>query len=156
MNSQSKNTHGGVNWSFLLALIHTLVLACYALPDSIIPDKLEYWSSTYTRPLFHQQWNLFAPDVPPCGCTIAAFKNGVGTDLMTGKGMMERRLIKWGCRSMPNYRDATDSVPFRPWQGFNIYLAGMLGSTQVDSVAIVRTCFTGNRKRSIRTNFLNE
>lgn len=46
-----------------------LVLA-YSLPRAMVPDRLFFWSQRYVRPLFHQQWNLFAPDPPACECTL--------------------------------------------------------------------------------------
>lgn len=31
---------------------------------------MRYWSQAYARVLFHQDWRLFAPDPPACGCSV--------------------------------------------------------------------------------------
>lgn len=49
-------------WIFIAALAHTLVLAAYVLPDAWVPARARAWSQAYARPLWHQQWRLFAPD----------------------------------------------------------------------------------------------
>lgn len=49
-------------WAFIAALTHTLVLAAYVLPDAWVSARIRAWSQAYARPLWHQQWRLFAPD----------------------------------------------------------------------------------------------
>ena len=39
-------------------------------PVQVVPVRMRYWSQAYARVLFHQDWRLFAPDPPPCGCSI--------------------------------------------------------------------------------------
>lgn len=56
--------------ALLCAVAHTLLLACYTLPAPWVPVRLRFWSQAYARVLFHQDWRLFAPDPPACGCTI--------------------------------------------------------------------------------------
>ena len=53
-----------------IALAHTLLLAAYTLPPEAVPVRARYWSQAYARVLFHQDWRLFAPDPPACGCSI--------------------------------------------------------------------------------------
>ncbi len=53
-----------------IAAGHTLLLAAYTMPASVVPQRLRYWSQAYARVLFHQDWRLFAPDPPACGCSI--------------------------------------------------------------------------------------
>jgi hypothetical protein len=49
---------------------HMTLLAAYTFPATWVPDRLRYWSQTYARILFHQDWRLFAPDPPACPCTL--------------------------------------------------------------------------------------
>ncbi len=60
-----------------LLVLHFLLLACYTLPDAWVPDRPRAWSTAYARPLFHQQWGLFAPDPPRCSCELQV---AVGTE----------------------------------------------------------------------------
>lgn len=53
-----------------LLAVHFALLACYTFPRRWVPDRLHFWSVTYVRPLFHQGWDLFAPDPPRCSCTL--------------------------------------------------------------------------------------
>lgn len=47
-----------------VAVAHTALLALYVLPDAWVPARGRSWSQAYVRPLWHQQWRLFAPDPP--------------------------------------------------------------------------------------------
>ena len=49
----------------VLISIHFLMLLFYTLPEGFVPTSLKAHSSKYVTPAFHQQWNLFAPDVEP-------------------------------------------------------------------------------------------
>lgn len=150
MNSQSSDSVSKVSpWPVVIALVHTLILACYALPEEVIPERLRFWSASYTRPMFHQQWNLFAPDVPPCGCTIVIDMDGKEVDLMNGKGLLERRLVKWGCRSMSNYRYAGRTEDFRPWPGFDRYMRELLDTDSLPRTHVRRECVNGNGPRKV-------
>ena len=53
-----------------IAVAHTLLLAAYTMPSQVVPVRMRYWSQAYARVLFHQDWRLFAPDPPACGCSI--------------------------------------------------------------------------------------
>lgn len=53
-----------------IAVAHTVLLAAYTLPQQVVPIRFRYWSQAYARVLFHQDWRLFAPDPPACGCSI--------------------------------------------------------------------------------------
>lgn len=53
-----------------LAALHLALLMAYSFPDRIVPEKLRMIAQLYVRPLFHQQWKLFAPDPPMCSCAI--------------------------------------------------------------------------------------
>ena len=64
MNGWKKRTAIG------FAFAHTLLLAAYTMPAQVVPVRMRYWSQAYARVLFHQDWRLFAPDPPACGCAI--------------------------------------------------------------------------------------
>jgi len=53
-----------------LVVLHVLMLAAYTMPPTYEPSKLHVLSIRYVRPLFHQQWHLFAPDPPLCSCVL--------------------------------------------------------------------------------------
>lgn len=63
-----------------LAVVHTLVLAAYALPADLVPDRCRFWAQAYAGVLFHQDWRLFAPDPPACACTLVVERVGKGTE----------------------------------------------------------------------------
>lgn len=51
-------------------LLHTLLLAAYTFPEQFVPEQARVIGQWYARPLFHQQWKLFAPDPPQCSCEL--------------------------------------------------------------------------------------
>jgi len=53
-----------------IVTIHVAMLLAYTLPSGFIPKRVAQWSQRYVRPVFHQQWMLFAPDPPNCACRI--------------------------------------------------------------------------------------
>lgn len=60
-----------IKWAAIaIAAVHTLLLLAYTLPARWVPVRLRYWSQAYARVPFHQDWRLFAPDPPACGCAI--------------------------------------------------------------------------------------
>lgn len=50
--------------------LHLLLMAAYTLPVQLVPERLRLIGQWYARPLFHQQWRLFAPDPPLCSCAL--------------------------------------------------------------------------------------
>jgi len=53
-----------------VVLLHTLLLAAYTFPETVVPERFRVVGQWYARPLFHQQWKLFAPDPPLCSCVL--------------------------------------------------------------------------------------
>ncbi|MGV3636655.1 MAG: hypothetical protein ACO1NQ_03310 [Flavobacteriales bacterium] len=54
----------------ILVAIHIVLLLAYTLPKTFVPQRVQAWSTVIVRPLFHQRWNLFAPDPSPCHCRV--------------------------------------------------------------------------------------
>lgn len=53
-----------------IAAAHLVLLAAYTFPEALVPGRLRVAAQLYARPLFHQQWRLFAPDPPLCACRL--------------------------------------------------------------------------------------
>lgn len=54
----------------VLVLFHISLLAAYTLPERLVPAHIRVISGHWVRPLFHQDWKLFAPDPPVCSCEL--------------------------------------------------------------------------------------
>lgn len=54
----------------ILVSIHLLLVLCYTLPRTWVPDRLFYLGQRHVRPLFHQRWELFAPDPSVCDRSV--------------------------------------------------------------------------------------
>ncbi len=67
MGTRTKRVHPMVA---VMVGVHIALLAAYTLPAQFVPTRVRYWSQAYSRVLFHQDWRLFAPDPPACGCSI--------------------------------------------------------------------------------------
>ncbi len=83
----------------VLVALHIALLAAYTLPEVLVSEKLRILGQWYARPLFHQQWRLFAPDPPTCSCTLE-WHNGDGDwRSVATKGMhyLERRMVHNHC-----------------------------------------------------------
>lgn len=77
-----------------IVAMHTLLLAFYTFPGRLIPEQLRVLGQIYARPLFHQQWRLFAPDPPLCDCKLEV---KVGEEdwrsiVRQGDGYLDRRM----------------------------------------------------------------
>ncbi len=55
-----------------VVLLHSVLIAGYTFPTSLVPERLQILGQWYARPLFHQVWKLFAPDPPLCSCVLEA------------------------------------------------------------------------------------
>lgn len=60
-----------------LVAMHTLLVVAYTLPDRFVPEGLFVLAQRYARPMFHQRWELFAPDLPQCTCVVEV---GIGSE----------------------------------------------------------------------------
>ncbi|MFZ1689135.1 MAG: hypothetical protein WAU70_17060 [Flavobacteriales bacterium] len=66
-----KAEHANARWLVVVLVAgHMALLAAYTLPGIWVPTRLRFWSQAYTRVLFHQDWRLFAPEPPACGCAV--------------------------------------------------------------------------------------
>lgn len=82
---------------FLLPVLgaHILLLAAYTGPERWVPPRLRAWSVAWVRPLFHQGWDLFAPDPPRCSCVLQARAgNGPWRALAHEEGLLARRMAR--------------------------------------------------------------
>ena len=53
-----------------VVLLHTALILAHTLPARWVPGRLAVVAQWYVRPVFHQQWRLFAPDPPHCSCVL--------------------------------------------------------------------------------------
>lgn len=60
-----------------LLTVHIMLVVGYTAPERWVPPVWRAWSVTLVRPLFHQRWDLFAPDPPRCTCALEV-KRGLG------------------------------------------------------------------------------
>lgn len=100
-----------------LAIGHTLLLACYTFPAQLVPTRLRYWSQAYARVLFHQDWRLFAPDPPRCGCSVEVKPTPEGTWRRLEDAhhhFIWRRMCANACRFAEASKNAGDTVISAP------------------------------------------
>jgi ABC-type phosphonate transport system ATPase subunit len=100
-----------------IALAHTLLLAAYTMPPDAVPVRLRYWSQAYARVLFHQDWRLFAPDPPACGCSLEVNAGGpFGWRPMDGlhEHFAWDRMCANACRFAEAIAGPTDTVAHAP------------------------------------------
>lgn len=50
--------------------VHFLLVVAYTAPKERVPPRVRVWAVAWVRPLFHQGWDLFAPDPPACACRL--------------------------------------------------------------------------------------
>ncbi len=84
-----------------IALGHVLLIMSYTMPKEVVPIRLRYWSQAYARVLFHQDWRLFAPDPPDCGCSIAILQDADGEPHLLEdlhRGFVWKRMAANACR----------------------------------------------------------
>ncbi len=79
-----------------LVFMHIMLLACYTLPQQWIPGGMEKLAQLYVRPLFHQQWRLFAPDPPLCAAEVQVSADGTTWEALHAEPdhYLEQRIIR--------------------------------------------------------------
>ena len=60
----------------IVVTVHIALLAAYTFPERLVPRSVAYLAQAYARPLFHQRWELFAPDPPLCSCEVQVRVSG--------------------------------------------------------------------------------
>ena len=113
-----KTEQVNVRWMVVAVVVgHMTLLAAYTLPAEWVPTRLRYWSQAYARVLFHQDWRLFAPDPPPCGCIIqvkgAEDAQWVDLDLLHSHFLWDR-MCSNACRYAEIGLDTNDNVVKAP------------------------------------------
>ncbi len=119
----------------VVVAVHVLALAAYSLPAGWVPARAHYWSEAYARILFHQDWQLFAPDLPACGCVIEV-RYGEGGTWVPLKDLhahfIWRRMAAKACRLAEEI--PTERLP-RPLEASILNMA-RTGDTGVDVQAV--------------------
>lgn len=89
-----------LRWTIIAVVaLHTALIAAYTLPEHWVPMKVRMVAQWYARPLFHQQWRLFAPDPPACSCTLQVEADGMWHPLTSMRiGHLQQRKVVALCR----------------------------------------------------------
>ncbi len=99
----------------LVVAMHTLLLVCYTFPSRWVPERVRILGQFYARPLFHQQWLLFAPDPPPCSCELQVRTgSGAWASLVEDRGYLARRSAQALARHVQGEVHQGSNVPSRP------------------------------------------
>lgn len=95
-----------------LVLLHTALVLAYTLPKQLVPQRIQGVSVAYVRPLFHQSWQLFAPDPPMCSCEVEVILNNNDIrPIDLGKGYLQRRMAQTIARSVQQELAQGDTMP---------------------------------------------
>jgi len=96
-----------------VVLSHTVLLAAYTFPEALVAERFRLIGQWYARPLFHQQWKLFAPDPPPCSCVLEG-RFGQGEWSSIGRGpdsYLQRRTVQNLARHVQSEVQRGDTIP---------------------------------------------
>jgi hypothetical protein len=96
-----------------VVLSHTLLLAAYTFPEGLVPERFRVIGQWYARPLFHQQWKLFAPDPPLCSCVLEGrFGQGPWSSIDRGPdSYLQRRTVQNLARHVQAEVQRGDTIP---------------------------------------------
>jgi hypothetical protein len=126
----------------LLVVVHAALLACYTLPVGMVPERARALATAYSRGLFHQQWQLFAPDPPVCGCHLEWLAAGGWTDPLHATGhYLQRRMLRSAAWNVQREQAGGSPVFSRPLR----QALRQLGAHHVPSAAglrLVEHCVT--------------
>ncbi|MBK6628963.1 MAG: hypothetical protein IPJ87_02305 [Flavobacteriales bacterium] len=75
-----------------LLTVHILLVVGYTAPGRWVPPLWRAWSVALVRPLFHQRWDLFAPDPPRCACTLEVKRGRGDWTAVEADGPVARRM----------------------------------------------------------------
>lgn len=107
MQSREKRIIGAV------LAAHFALLALYTFPPALVPERLRVIGQAYARPVFHQQWRLFAPDPPLCDCQVE-LRNGNEdwrSIVRPDAGYLDRRMAQSIARNMQRVTDHGSHQP---------------------------------------------
>jgi hypothetical protein len=78
-------------------------------------ERARIMGQFYARPLFHQQWLLFAPEPPPCSCELQVRAgSGSWTSLVEDGGYLARRTAQALARHVQTEVHLGTNVPSHP------------------------------------------
>lgn len=97
----------------VIVAIHMGLLSFYTFPPKLVPGVLRSVGQLYARPLFHQQWRLFAPDPPLCSCGIEArWGERAWSSIQRGPDTyLDRRTAQAVARHVQSEVQAGDTIP---------------------------------------------
>ena len=155
-----------VRWSgriaLCLAAFHIALLAAYTVPDRLVPEMLRQWSAVYARPLFHQQWKLFAPDPPSCSCALEVRATGGAWKPLEQHtdSYMERRTVRSLARYVQQHVHRGEVVPLPPLQEAirNVVQLRMptLSASEGTCFRLVEACITDFATPALRIDRITE
>lgn len=96
--------------------VHSALLALYTFPSVLVPERLRVIGQFYARPVFHQQWRLFAPDPPLCDCQIEM--RNLGEEwrplIRQHDGYLDRRMAQSIARNVQRIAEHGSNRPDAP------------------------------------------
>jgi hypothetical protein len=129
--------------------LHALLLACYTLPATWVPAGLRALSIAYARPLFHQGWDLFAPDPPRCACELQV---GLGEDWRALDAAQDHYLVTRMARNLASYAEGArplgDTLYMEPllWQAMHALVRDIGREVPDLRFRAVQRCATDDRR----------
>ncbi|MBK9176777.1 MAG: hypothetical protein IPM46_10675 [Flavobacteriales bacterium] len=142
-----------------VAAAHVVLLAAYTFPQQLVPERLRVIGQFYARPLFHQQWRLFAPDPPLCSCglewsTDGSLWHGLGAGKHT---YLNRRVVQSIARHAQSRAHSGDTALDGPIADAvrGIIRGEALDSSRSDMpvsprIRLVEQCVTDSRRPAAR------